>query len=500
MLNIKPYWLAKRAIEKIENFKVSPFILTLYLASLITLRELSEQLFFEESFNIYQFAHHFFIFVLLLSGILIISLVGKIAIIKVTKIVSLGFFIILLPPLIDRFIFLRDFPYEYVQPGNFLKNFATFYFLTPNAGYGIMIEIACILLMAFIYVWIRSHSFRRALLTSFLLYCLAAAAGSPRLFLPLPDAYDLIIFQSHHLIYFFLYFLLCMIIGMIFIYRIDKIFPYAIFKELLSFRTVHFILIVNTGIYFNPGLRYFYFPDIIYIFISSILLVFLWLSTVLINNVYDLEIDRISNPNRPLVKGEISPSLYIGFSSVFSILCLLLSLILGVIPFILSFLSILSSLAYSAPPLRLRRRIFSSVFIGWGSCSAFYIGYFSRSKLGELSLPNDMIVTGLLILVCLSIGPLTKDLKDFEGDRQAGVRTLFTVFGLEKGLKIVASLLCLSLLLPLFLFNAGIDIMIIGISAFLFSLLFYIKKNLVFAFLGYGAVFSYCAARVLELL
>ncbi|MFB0965696.1 MAG: UbiA family prenyltransferase [Patescibacteria group bacterium] len=44
------------------------------------------------------------------------------------------------------------------------------------------------------------------------------------------------------------------------------------------------------------------------------------------------------------------------------------------------------------------------------------------------------------MLVTFTLATPFKDLKDVEGDRKTGVRTIPTVFGLEKGKKIVAAL------------------------------------------------------------
>ena len=105
----------ERIFDKVEKFKINTLILALYLSFLIFLREVFEQSFFEESYSIYQFLHHFFFyFLMLMAGILIISLIAKTDIVKTTIIASSGFILIILPPLIDRLIFLRNFPYEYI--------------------------------------------------------------------------------------------------------------------------------------------------------------------------------------------------------------------------------------------------------------------------------------------------------------------------------------------------------------------------------------------------
>jgi 4-hydroxybenzoate polyprenyltransferase len=99
--------------------------------------------------------------------------------------------------------------------------------------------------------------------------------------------------------------------------------------------------------------------------------------------------------------------------------------------------------------------------------------------------------------VALSTGSLTKDLKDYNGDLQNGIKTFFTIYGLEKGKRIVSLLLFLSLLIPLLLFHRVLDVIFFGSASCIITLLFYLKEKLVLAYLGYGTVFFYCALRIL---
>jgi 4-hydroxybenzoate polyprenyltransferase len=160
----------------------------------------------------------------------------------------------------------------------------------------------------------------------------------------------------------------------------------------------------------------------------------------------------------------------------------------------------MSSLAYSMPPLRLRKRLFSTLFIGSGSSLAFFIGYFNHTRILEISINSDAILLSILIFIAFSIGPMTKDLKDYQGDLQHGVKTFFTVYGMEKGTKIVAVLLGVSLLIPLLLFHKIIDIIFFVFVSVLISLIFYLRGKLVISYAGYGIAFSYCVLRLLEII
>jgi 4-hydroxybenzoate polyprenyltransferase len=489
---------AEKFIERIEKLRINSIALILYFSFLISLRDTLEQLFFEESYSVYQYIHHFFFYSLvLMAGILFMSQIGKIELIKTSLIASAGFILIILPPLVDRFVSSRSNPYDYVLPKEFIKNMATFFLYTQKAGLGILLEIAAILLLASFYIFIKTRSVFRALITGLFLYLMVGISVTPRLYLPVPDMTQLLNWQYRHVIYFCFYFVLSMLLGLFFLYRINKNWPRAIFKELYSFRTLHFILMVGIGIHIRGNLEFFKYPDFLFVLISFALIALLWLKTILINSVYDLPIDKISNPCRPLAKGDVSSIDYLSLSLALSIIVLLVSIILGIIPFIITLVVLLSSLSYSVPPLRLRRKLLSSLFIGWGSSLAFFLGYYNRVRIQEISMSNNALFLAVLIFVALSTGSLTKDLKDYNGDLQNGIKTFFTIYGLEKGKRIVSLLLFLSLLIPLLLFHRVLDVIFFGSASCIITLLFYLKEKLVLAYLGYGTVFFYCALRIL---
>jgi 4-hydroxybenzoate polyprenyltransferase len=432
-----------------------------------------------------------------MAGILVVSLIGKIDIFKTTIIVASGFFLIVLPPLIDRFVSLRVVPYEYIWPKEFIKNMSTFFLFTPKVGLGIRLEIAAILVLASFYVIVKSRSLIRGFLTGILLYLLVGLSVTPRLYLPVPEMTDLVVRQYKHIVYTSFYLVLCAIVSIFFLYRINRAFPKALFNELASFRTIHFVLMVIVGIHLNQTLNFFDFPDYLFILISIVVIVVLWLSTLLTNSVYDLAIDKISNPKRPLVKGVVNPSDYLNLSFVIAVIAIFLSSVLGIVPFIVTFIIIASSIAYSMPPLRLRKRLFGTLFIGWGSSLAFFIGFFCGNKIRDLSITSEAILLAILIFIALSFGSLTKDLKDFQGDVQSGVRTFFTIFGIKKGKLIVSIFLCLSLLIPILLFHKMSDLFFFVIASILTSVLFFVREEVVISYIGYGMVFTYCALRFL---
>ena len=153
-----------------------------------------------------------------------------------------------------------------------------------------------------------------------------------------------------------------------------------------------------------------------------------------LNQIYDLEIDRVNKPRRPLTSGRLT----IAQARRFTWITYLLSLVLAwmVAPggrhecFWLVVVAVMCTFIYSVPPLRTKRLgIWANVTIaiprgtllkvaGWSSVKtimsieAWYIG----------------AIFGLFLLGATT----TKDFADMEGDRLGGCRTLPIQFGVRR--------------------------------------------------------------------
>lgn len=494
--------LLEKIIRRAEETQISARLMVFFFLGCVFLRGLLEQIFFEKGSHCLRSLHHLFFFVFVfLSGIVVIHLTGKIAVERVSRIACLGLPLIIAPPLIDHLVFLRRFPYDYILPRELGRGYLTFFQATPKAGPGLAIEIGGILLLAALYVLMKTRSCPRAALTAVSLYVFIGISVTPRIFMPflLPSS-DPGFQRAHHMIYFGFYFCLSMILGLVFMYRFDRNLPLAVGREALSFRTAHFLLLVGLGLYWRGELVPRNLPDALFVLFRFFLMAFLWLSTVLLNHVHDVPIDRVSNPQRPLAGAQVQASSFLTLSFIFGLLALLFAFSLSAAAALLTTAALFSSWAYSAPPLRLRRRLFSTVFIGWGSVIAFFIGYFGRTRMRELSIDQRTLSLAIVIFAALSLGPLVKDLRDYKGDLQAGVKTFFTVYGISRGTKIVSLLLGISLLTPILLFHELRDIIVFGCLAALAAWFFCNRGRAEFSRLGYGAAILYIFLRVARII
>lgn len=190
-----------------------------------------------------------------------------------------------------------------------------------------------------------------------------------------------------------------------------------------------------------------------------------------INQIYDLEIDRLNKPDRPLVTGALSLAEAWGFTWIFYALALIPTWLVVPYPyetwgeklaaplgehvvFFLYLLGLLATFLYSAPALgRTKTR-------GWLANWTIAIPRGTLLKVAGWGMVAPVWSTepwfiggifGFFILGALS----TKDFADIAGDRAGGCRTLPILYGVEKAAWIISPFFVLPwLLMPLGAFLA----------------------------------------------
>ena len=142
-----------------------------------------------------------------------------------------------------------------------------------------------------------------------------------------------------------------------------------------------------------------------------------------LNQLADVDIDRINKPHLPLASGEFSRSQGWAIVAICGTLAILVALFQG--PFLLATvgLSLVIGTAYSLPPLRLKR------FPFWASFCILSVrglivnlGLFLHFQ-GGWPIPPQVWALTLFILVFSLAIALFKDVPDIEGDRQYNIRT-----------------------------------------------------------------------------
>jgi len=168
-----------------------------------------------------------------------------------------------------------------------------------------------------------------------------------------------------------------------------------------------------------------------------------------INDIYDIEIDRINKPYRPLPSGKISiRKAFIITWSTF-IIGALFSAILGVYPFILALVTIIL-LVFYAKKLKKEGIVGNFVVALTSALSAFYGGlaYFNGNWFYRVIIPT------LFIFFFTLSREFIKGIEDVIGDKENGVKTLAVKLGITRTWtisKIILLLLLITSPIPFFL-------------------------------------------------
>lgn len=141
-----------------------------------------------------------------------------------------------------------------------------------------------------------------------------------------------------------------------------------------------------------------------------------------LNQVTDLEADRINKPSRPIPAGRISPRAAVIASVGGYLLVLAAARTLGSACFLAVLGGALCTLAYSVPPLRLKRA-------GWlanatiATSRGLLLTVAGWTTLASARVSDPWWLGGVMALFLLGAAS-TKDFSDVEGDRASGCNTL----------------------------------------------------------------------------
>jgi geranylgeranylglycerol-phosphate geranylgeranyltransferase len=185
------------------------------------------------------------------------------------------------------------------------------------------------------------------------------------------------------------------------------------------------------------------------------------------NQYFDLEIDKINKPFRPLPSGRLSKKKAIYFSFVLYFSALLLSWLVNLQLFVIVFITAVITFFYSAPPFRIKKYPFlSNIFIAIPRGMLLIVAGWSITK-SIFSIEPWFI--GLIFALYLMGAASTKDFSDIEGDRRFGIKTLPVIYGPEKAAKMISPFFYA----PFMLIPLGVAAGIIRLTALPLTLLIF---------------------------
>jgi len=441
--------------------------------------------------SLVEFIHNFYFFVLVIILIwLYLSLILKINPARLAYIMIWAAFLMLLPPFIDMArsggeIFWSFYLLSSLH--DLWKQFITIFGNLPSGivYFGTKITFLIVIFSCCGLIYIETRNWIKMFASALAVYVILFFMGSfPTFFV---YAYDFLLgikkvsdIKSFEITQFFgspqkILGLETLSFKYAFAYKLELFyFPLLVFLLLIIFflssRKKFFSiagnlrypqLIYHAGLFFlGIGLGFINFRQNFEVNVFSLVVIFdllisvwlAWIASVAANDIYDLEIDKISNPNRPLPKGIFNHFEYIQFG----IICFLLSLLGGItVGFNFFFLLLVYQIIawfYSAHPFRLKKFPLIGTFVSsLALLMILFLGYILMSDDQTIHTLSWRII--LLLLITYTISIPIKDLKDMEGDKKYGIWTIPAILGEKNGRLAVAISHFCSYILSVFFLN-----------------------------------------------
>lgn len=150
-----------------------------------------------------------------------------------------------------------------------------------------------------------------------------------------------------------------------------------------------------------------------------------------LNDLADIEIDRINRPDRVLVKGTITISHARWLTVIFSLLAVILALAVNTAVLIVVLVALGLLVVYN---FRLKKvPLLGNIIIAMLSALTFLTGGWAINHQWVLQLPGPLIPAVFAFFFHL-VREIVKDVEDIEGDAHAGVETLPQVIGISRAL------------------------------------------------------------------
>ena len=237
------------------------------------------------------------------------------------------------------------------------------------------------------------------------------------------------------------------------------------------------ILNTRTGIPINILLINLVLGILTYYFIAG--------SGMIINDIYDIEIDKINRPDRPIPSGAVS----LKQAKILFILTFGIGVMISIIHYLIFDLSGLNVI------LAVFFGLIGWLYAAWGKKQGFIgniivgisfsIGLIYGAVLNSLTIPPYIYYFFLTAFFLLLSREIVKGCEDIEGDKEEGVKTLAIKLGTKKAIRfslLFEVLAIIFFILPIFtnIINPLLFIifMIFGIVVVLTAIILSLSKNL----------------------
>lgn len=359
---------------------------------------------------------------------------------KVIKVAAVASTAVILAPIVDL-LWSGGFQLEFFMPhkDNLWERYLFVLFVPdeePGFSPGQRVEVFSLLFFIFSYFLVKTRKFLRSLLGLFAVYNLIFIFGALPFFLywlSLLLRADIPSNQTLLLTRFVLIFFFVAINAIA--HAWNKTVYMAVVKNLRWLRMGHYVLVLILGMKIGGASLTSLDLDLLLNFLLTVIAVlFAGLYSIIVNDIHDVKIDEISNPGRPLVTGSILSTQYVSISRFSLGMALLFALAVDRTTLLAVGSVIAFYYVYSAPPIRFKRMLYLSKFvISINTTLMLLLGFHAvGGEWGSFPVP----LLAFVLLVCTACMNFI-DIKDYEGDKKSGIRTLVTVLGLKRSQKII---------------------------------------------------------------
>lgn len=454
-------------IESLENLQTPFSYYVVTFVAIVVLRDFVEDFSAHATPDVPAIFIHFFLSYTALSAALIVILqaLTDVDVRRVSRVVMVSFALIWLAPVLDILIGgLNVFAPAYItESQHLLTDYFTYFGPLVKSGVtpGMRIEIGCAILLALGYTLLKTKSMGKGIVSVFLTYTIIFAyIAMPAILTRLgihPELTPLFLPKF--------YFLLTVAQILYLLYRLYPGPFLTMVRDVRPLRLFHyqfmFVFGVCLAVYYGyADLSQLSIPvlDLILIFFS---ITFAWLYSIVTNNLEDIEIDAITNPNRVTITKSIDGKTYQQIGWLLLTLATLCALLINFSYTFMLWLFIGIYFIYSMPPLRLKRFFLVSKFLlGLNALVLAIAGYMYVTGNSIHEFPIAFIP---FFLVGMTLALNFIDIKDYAGDKQAGIQTMSVLFGQKKAKQVIGVSFMLCYLMLFY---------IIGDSRLLLPLLF----------------------------
>jgi 4-hydroxybenzoate polyprenyltransferase len=174
-----------------------------------------------------------------------------------------------------------------------------------------------------------------------------------------------------------------------------------------------------------------------------------WLASVVVNDIYDYQVDLVSNSYRPLQQKIFTLVEYKQLGWVLFIFSLIGGATINMTYVAVLLVYQILAWFYSAPPYRLKKiPLVATFFSALASMLILFLGFILFSGTDKLGLFPWRI--GWMLLVGLTLSLPIKDFRDVEGDKKDGVLTIPVLLGHDLGRLVVGAGIFISFVLSVF--------------------------------------------------